>query len=56
MKKMIGGAVALFGIVFLLGTAGCLEAETMSLGTVVLRLVLGCTMVAIGGVVSGGLE
>lgn len=56
MKKLIGCAAALFGVIYLIGTAGCLEAETMSLGAVVIRLAIGCTLVAFGATVSGGLE
>lgn len=56
MKTFIGGGIALFGLIWTMGAAGMVESGTVSIGSVAVRMAVGCVMVVIGAVVSGGLE
>ena len=56
MRRMTGGAVALFGLLYMMGAAGSLEAETMSFGGVIVKMVIGLIAISLGAFLSGGLE
>lgn len=56
MKRFTGSVIAVFGLFYVLGVAGAIESGQFGVASVVMRMVIGCVAVAIGAVVSGGLE
>lgn len=56
MKRMTGGAVALFGLLYMMGAAGSLEAESISFGAVIVKMIIGLIAIGFGAFLSGGLE
>jgi hypothetical protein len=56
MKRMTGGAVALFGLLYMMGAAGSLEAESIGFGGVIVKMIIGLIAIGFGAFLSGGLE
>ena len=56
MKRFTGGAVALFGLLYMMGAAGSLEAESMSFGAVIVKMAIGLMAISLGAFLSGGIE
>ena len=56
MKKLIGGGVALFGVLMMIGIGGAVEAGTIGVGTAFVRMIIGCIAILISAALFGGLE
>lgn len=56
VKRVIGIAVALLALASMMGTAGALETESISVATAVIRVILGGLGFALGIAAAGGLE
>lgn len=54
MRKIIGGSVALFGVLMMIGIGGAVEAGTVTIGQAFFRMIMSCVLILIGA--AGGLE